>query len=122
MNDILRDIPPEGHLASVNGIDMYYELHGEGSPLILLHGFSRCSQAWRSHIGRLAKHYRTIPIDFRGHGWSTNLANEFTHRQCALDIFALMDQLDIDQFKAIGHSSGGMILRAVPQKLDSALV
>ena len=110
MKDIERDIPPEGHLASVNGMEMYYEIHGEGSPLILLHGFTGSTQDWRSHIGELAEHYRTIPIDLRGHGWSTNPANEFTHRQAALDVFALMDHLGIDRFKAIGHSSGAMTL------------
>jgi pimeloyl-ACP methyl ester carboxylesterase len=110
MKDIMRDIPPEGHLASVNGIEMYYETHGQGSPLVLLHGFTGCTQVWSSHIGEFAKHYRTIGIDLRGHGWSTNPANEFTHRQAALDVFALMDHLGIDRCKAIGHSSGAMIL------------
>jgi len=110
MKDIMRDIPPEGHLASVNGIEMYYETHGQGSPLVLLHGFTGCTQVWSSHIGEFAKHYRTIAIDLRGHGWSTNPAGEFTHRQAALDVFALMDHLRIDRFKAMGFSSGGMTL------------
>jgi pimeloyl-ACP methyl ester carboxylesterase len=110
MTDITRDIPPEGHLASVNGMDMYYEIHGEGPPLILLHSFTGCTDVWESHVGEFAQHYRTMPIDLRGHGWSTNPSGEFTHRQCALDVFALMDQLGIDQFKAIGHSSGSMTL------------
>jgi pimeloyl-ACP methyl ester carboxylesterase len=110
MKDIKRDIPPEGHLASVNGMDMYYEIHGEGSPLILLHGFTGSTQDWRSHIGELAEHYRTIPIDLRGHGWSTNPSNEFTHRQAAADVFALMDQLGVGRFKAMGQSSGAMTL------------
>jgi pimeloyl-ACP methyl ester carboxylesterase len=110
MNDIMSRIPPEGHFASVNGMDMYYEIHGDGSPLILLHGFTGCTDVWESHVGELAKHYRTLPIDLRGHGWSTNPAGGFTHRQCALDIFVLLDQLGIDRFKGIGHSSGSMIL------------
>lgn len=110
MKDILRDIPPEGHLASVNGMDMYYEAHGQGSPLILLHGLTGGTDMWQAHVGEFAKHYHTIPIDLRGHGWSTNPAGEFTHRQAGLDVFALMDHLDIDQVKGIGLSAGAMVL------------
>jgi pimeloyl-ACP methyl ester carboxylesterase len=126
MKDITKDFPPEGHLASVNGMDMYYEVHGEGSPLILLHGLTASSRVWRSQIGEFAKHHRTIPIDLRGHGWSTNPADEFTHRQAAQDVFALMDQLSIDRFKAIGHCSGAMILLHMatqqPERLESMVL
>ena len=110
MKDVTRDIPPGGHLASVNGIEMYYEIHGEGSPLILLHGFTGSTRSWRAHVGEFARHFRTIPVDLRGHGRSTNPPGEFTHRQAALDVFALVDHLGIERFKAMGHSSGGMIL------------
>jgi pimeloyl-ACP methyl ester carboxylesterase len=123
---IERDIPPEGHLAAVNGMEMYYEVHGEGSPLILLHGFGGCTEVWRFHIGEFAKHYRTIPIDLRGHGWSTNPANQFTDRQAALDVCALMDHLGIDQFKAIGHSVGGNTLIHVatqqPERVEAMVL
>jgi pimeloyl-ACP methyl ester carboxylesterase len=91
-------------------MDMYYEIHGEGSALILLHGFTGCTQDWQSQVDELAKHHQTILIDLRGHGRSTNPTNEFTHRQAALDVFALMDHLGIDRFKAMGHSSGAMCL------------
>jgi len=84
MKDTMNFLPPEGRLASVNGIGMYYETHGQGSPLILLHAFTEPSQLWRFHTTEFANHYRTISIDLRGHGWSTNPSNEFTRRQCAL--------------------------------------
>jgi pimeloyl-ACP methyl ester carboxylesterase len=126
MKDILLDIPPEGHLASVNGMEMYYEMHGEGSPLLLLHGFTGCIDWWGSCMGEFAKHFRTIAIDLRGHGWSTNPSNEFTHRQCALDVFALMDKLGIGRFKAIGHSSGGNTLVHMatqqPERIDAMIL
>ena len=105
-----QQIPPEGHFASVNGIEMYYEIHGQGSPLVLLHAFTRSGQDWQPFIADLAKQYRLIIPDLRGHGRSTNPTNQFTHRQSALDVFALLDQLKIDRFKAMGIRTGGMTL------------
>jgi pimeloyl-ACP methyl ester carboxylesterase len=89
---------------------MYYEVYGEGAPLVLLHGFTQSSQLWQPFISDFAKHYQLIIPDMRGHGYSTNPTNQFTHGQSALDIFALLDQLEIDRFKAIGFSSGGETL------------
>ena len=100
----------EGHTVSIGGMEMYYETHGQDSPLILLHGITQSGQIWRSHIVDLAEHYRLIIPDLRGHGRSTNPLNQFTTKQSALDIFALLDQLEIDQFKAMGISAGGMTL------------
>ncbi|MGH7497001.1 MAG: alpha/beta fold hydrolase [bacterium] len=97
-------------MLSINGVQLYYEVRGDGPPLLLLHYFGGCGQAWQPHVVRLAKHYRLIIPDMRGHGRSTNPLGEFTHRQAALDMFALLDQLGIQRFKAMGMSSGGMTL------------
>jgi pimeloyl-ACP methyl ester carboxylesterase len=98
-----------GQTTSIKGIQMYYEVRGEGQPLVLLHGFTGAGSDWRYvfDLDDLAKTYRLIIPDMRGHGGSTNPSNEFTHRQSALDIFALLDHLKIDKFKAIGLSGGG---------------
>src|SRR5271167_2734536 len=98
-----------GQTASINGIEMYYEVRGRGEPLMLLHGFTGAGSDWRYvfDLDELAKSYRVIIPDMRGHGGSTNPASEFNHRQSALDIFALLDHLKIDKFKAIGLSGGG---------------
>lgn len=103
-------LPPEGHIASLNGIQMYYEVYGQGNPLVLLHGFGGSSLDWKPFIPDVAKEYRVIAPDLRGHGRSTNPTNQFTHRQSALDVFALLDQLGITRFKAMGVSTGGMTL------------
>ncbi len=100
----------EGQKLSINGTQIYYEVRGDGPPLLLLHYFGGCGQAWQPHVERLAKHYRLIIPDMRGHGRSTNPSNQFTHRQSALDMFALLDQLGIQRCKAMGMSSGGMTL------------
>jgi pimeloyl-ACP methyl ester carboxylesterase len=101
---------PEAHNASVNGMEMYYEISGSGPTLILLHGFTGSGRDWNAFRGKYAKGYRVIVPDLRGHGRSTNPSHHFTHRQSALDIYALLDQLGIRQFKAMGISTGGMTL------------
>lgn len=114
---------PEGHFVSINGIEMYYESCGEGSPLVLLHQFGGSSQTWKEFVPELSKHYRLIIPDLRGHGRSTNPTGQFTHRQSALDIFALLDQLKIDRVKALGISTGGMTLIHMatkqPQRIEA---
>lgn len=110
MSNTARGMPPEGHLASVNGIQMYYEVHGEGDPLVLLHWWTGSSQSWEPFIVDLAKEYQLIIPDLRGHGRSTNPTSQFTFRQSALDVFALLDELKIDRFKAMGGSGGGLTL------------
>jgi pimeloyl-ACP methyl ester carboxylesterase len=99
-----------GHGVHVNDIDLYYEELGAGKPLVLLHGFGGCGQAWQPFTEQLAKHHRLIIVDLRGHGHSTNPGNTFTHRQAASDVLALLDSLGIEQFEAMGISSGGMTL------------
>jgi pimeloyl-ACP methyl ester carboxylesterase len=99
-----------GQMVPINGIEMYYETHGEGEPVVLLHGFSGAGSNWQGFIGGLAREYQLIIPDLRGHGHSTNPSGDFTFRQSALDIFALLDHLAIDQCKAIGVSAGGKTL------------
>jgi pimeloyl-ACP methyl ester carboxylesterase len=101
---------PEGQTASVNGMQMYYEIHGQGDPLVMLHGFTGTGGSWKNFIDDFAAHYRLIIPDLRGHGRSTNPTGKFTHRQSALDVYALLDQLGIERFKAMGSSTGGMTL------------
>jgi pimeloyl-ACP methyl ester carboxylesterase len=96
--------------AKVNGIDMYFDSHGAGEPLVLLHGFNSSGQVWKPVLDEFARHYRVIVPDLRGHGASTNPSGEFTHRQSARDVYALLDHLGVQHFKAMGISTGGMTL------------
>jgi len=100
-----------GKIAKLNGIDLHYEERGSGEPLLLLHGFGMCGPAdWGSIADELAKNYRVILPDLRGHGWSTNPSGKFTMRQSAEDIRALLDRLGLSQVRAMGISAGGMTL------------
>ena len=100
----------QGHIAPVNDIRMYYEIRGEGYPLVLLHGGGGVGANWNLVFKVAPEGYRLIIPDLRGHGSSTNPSKAFTFRQSALDVFALLDHLGVDQFKAIGLSMGAKTL------------
>jgi pimeloyl-ACP methyl ester carboxylesterase len=94
----------------VNDIEMYYEVHGEGEPLLMLHGFGRTGASYKSFIPEYKKHFRLIIPDQRGRGRTTNPTKAFTRKQSASDIFELLENLKVEKFNAIGSSSGGMTL------------
>lgn len=103
----------------VNGVSIYYETYGNGSPLVLLHGFTENHSIWYNLIDSLSSDYMLIIPDMRGHGKSTNPSDKFTHHDSALDIYALLDKLKIGKFDAIGYSSGGItLLHMATQKPD----
>jgi len=94
----------------INGIDLYYEIRGTGAQLVLLHGGTGAGVNWNLVFNDAPAGYRLIVPDLRGHGRSTNPSGKFTFRQSALDVFAMLDYLGIDQFKAIGVSLGAKTL------------
>lgn len=95
----------------VNGVDLHYEAVGEGEPLLWLHGFMGAGPDWKYifDAGPPAG-YRLIAPDLRGHGASTNPSGEFSFRQAARDVWAVLDHLQIERVKAIGLSGGGIAL------------
>jgi len=109
-----REAEGEGRMksesAAVNGINIFYERHGHGTPLLLLHGFTGYGRDWRHVFPDPIEGYTTIQPDLRGHGQTLNPDGEFTFRQVALDTFALLDHLGIGKVKAIGMSLGANTL------------
>ncbi len=115
------------HTVALNGIEMAYREVGAGEPLVLLHGFGGCGEeAWAPFVDTLAAHYRLIFPDLRGHGQSTNPSSQFTHRQSAADVLALLDTLGIKRVRAMGISTGGMTLlhaaKAAPERFERLVV
>jgi pimeloyl-ACP methyl ester carboxylesterase len=111
----------------VDGIEMYYEIIGEGEPLILLHGGAQSGQTWSGVADDFAKHFQVIVPDLRGHGATDNPSREyFTMKQLALDVYALLDHLKIDSFRAMGISMGGITLLHMatqqPERIDSMVL
>jgi pimeloyl-ACP methyl ester carboxylesterase len=118
--------PPSGRTLRVNDIEMFVQVRGAGEPLVLLHGFFTCGGTWGPVADLLAKQYQLLIPDLRTHGRSTNPAGTFTHRQAALDVYALLDQLGVKRFKAMGISTGGMTLLHMatqqPDRIDAMVL
>ena len=95
--------------APVNGIEMYYAIYGSGEPLILLHGGLGHSDVWGNQIPELAKTYKVIALDSRGHGRSSRNADPYSYALMAKDVVAAMDYLKIDKASILGWSDGGII-------------
>src|SRR5260370_38956737 len=106
----MKGSSPLGQTIPINGMEMYYEIHGAGEPLVLLHGGTGAGVNWGLIFKNAPACYRLIIPDLRGHGRSTNPSGEFTFRQSALDVFAMLDHLGIEKFKAIGMSLGAKTL------------
>ncbi|MFX1349150.1 MAG: alpha/beta fold hydrolase [Promethearchaeota archaeon] len=88
---------------------MYFLEQGEGYPIILLHGGTGSSGMWENIISQLAKHFRVITPDSRGHGKSDNPTNNFSYKLMADDIIGLIKALDLQKPIICGHSDGGQI-------------
>jgi len=110
----------------VNGFRMHYEDRGSGQPLLLLHGGLGIGDDWRHVFPSDPDGYRVIVPDLRGHGRSTNPAGTFTIRQCAHDVIALLDRLEIPQARAIGLSLGAKTLlhmaTAQPARIEAMVL
>lgn len=99
-----------GRVETLNGAPLYFELHGAGEPLLLLHGFSGSSQDWTALTADWGARFQLIVPDLRGHGRSGVLVKPFRHDEAAGDILALLDYLGIAACKGIGVSCGGNVL------------
>lgn len=97
--------------AHINGIDIYYEVHGEGFPLVLAHGFTTTLEMWRHQVEPFSQRYRLILYDARGHGrTSSPLAlDQYTMEIYADDQRALLEHLGISQAYVGGLSMGAAI-------------
>jgi pimeloyl-ACP methyl ester carboxylesterase len=96
--------------ADVNGLHMYYEEHGTGTPLLLLHGgVMAIDLAWAELIPVLAADYRVIAVEYQGHGRTADIDRPITLTNLAADMVALLDHLGIDRAHVVGHSLGGGI-------------
>jgi pimeloyl-ACP methyl ester carboxylesterase len=102
--------------ASVNGLKMYYEIHGSGSgePLVLLHGsFMTISINWAEWIGEFSKTRKVIAVEMQGHGRTADINRDFSYESLADDIAAMLDYLKIKQADLLGYSMGGGVAMQV---------
>ena len=107
---------PPGRIETLDGQQLYFEVHGTGEPLLLLHGFSGSSQDWIPSVAQWGTKFQLIVPDLRGHGLSGILSKPFRHEDAATDMFALLDHLGMRACKAVGISAGGNVLLHVATK------
>jgi pimeloyl-ACP methyl ester carboxylesterase len=95
--------------AQLNGIDLYYEDHGQGIPVLLTHGYSATAAMWEPQIGPLSPHCRLILWDMRGHGRTASPEDQSAYSETATvaDMAALLDHLGVQKAVIGGLSLGG---------------
>lgn len=105
----------------INPVALSYEEHGQGTPVLLLHGFPFDRTIWEPVVPMLRDHARLILPDLRGYGQSPVTDDVYTMRMQAEDVARLMDDLEIEKAVLVGHSMGGYISLAFahtyPQRL-----
>ena len=96
-----------GSYAEVNGIKLYYETHGSGRPMILLHGGLGTGEMFAPILPVLAEHHQVILPDLQAHGRTADIDRPLDIRLMADDIAALIDHLGLDRPDVVGYSLGG---------------
>jgi pimeloyl-ACP methyl ester carboxylesterase len=108
--DVSTQQKPTTGYASVNGVKMYYEVHGSGEPVVLLHGaFMTITNNWTGWIDELAKTRKVIAVEMQGHGRTADIPRDITYENLADDVAALLEHLKIPQADLIGYSMGGAV-------------
>ena len=107
--------------ADVNGINLYYETHGAGRPMVLLHGGLGSGDMFAPVMPQLADHHQVIAVDLQGHGRTADIDRPIDIRMMAGDITALIDHLALDKPDLVGYSLGGGVALQVafrnPEKI-----
>jgi pimeloyl-ACP methyl ester carboxylesterase len=97
----------DGRYADVNGIRLYYEIHGAGHPLILLHGGLGAISMFGPNLETLAKHFQVVGVDLQAHGRTADIDRPLNVELMAEDIAALIKHLSLDRPDLVGYSLGG---------------
>ncbi|WP_194787898.1 alpha/beta fold hydrolase [Pseudomonas sp. UFMG81] len=92
-----------------NGCLLHYQEHGQGEPLVLLHGLGSSSQDWELQVPEFSRHYRVILMDIRGHGQSSKPRKGYQIKTFSEDLLALLRHLGTGPVHFVGLSMGGMV-------------
>jgi 3-oxoadipate enol-lactonase len=113
-------------VVNVNGVNLYYQVHGSGEPLILISGLGADRKGCSFQLRHFKKFYRVVVFDNRGIGRSDKPVRPYTIRDMAADTVGLMDHLKMDQANVLGVSMGGMIAQEMalnhPQRLKRVIL
>lgn len=105
-----------------NGIELYYERHGSGDPIILICGFTNDTQMWKDIVPKLKDFFEVIVFDNRGAGRSDTTPPPYTIDLLADDVIALMDALDIPKAHVMGSSMGTTIVQTLGLRYSERLL
>jgi 2-succinyl-6-hydroxy-2,4-cyclohexadiene-1-carboxylate synthase len=111
--------------ANINGIDIYYERHGDaGEPLVLVHGYTGDVSDWRHQVPEFARTHRVLIMDHRGHGRSHAPADRghYTIDAMADDVEALAALVGFDRYHLLGHSMGGAVVQEIALRSPGRLL
>lgn len=103
-------IPKKNEVVDINGTTIYYEVYGQGQPLLLLHGYTQSSVFWQEYVKEYADDFEVYLIDLRGHGKSGKFTEDLSVRAVSDDVLALLQYFNIAKVKGIGLSFGGDVL------------
>jgi len=103
----------QGDYAEVNGLKMYYEVHGTGQPLVLLHGAFGVVEGWGGLLASLTQTHQVILVELQGHGRTGDIDRPLSFGAMADDVAALLRQLKIEQADVFGYSMGGGVALAL---------
>jgi pimeloyl-ACP methyl ester carboxylesterase len=96
-----------GNYAEVNGLNMYYEIHGTGQPLVVLHGAYMTIDAMGEVVPALAETRQVIAVELQGHGRTADIDRPLSYEQMADDVAALIEHFAIEKVDVFGYSMGG---------------
>ncbi len=100
-------VEPRGDYAAVNVLEMYYEIHGNGQPLVVLHGAFMTIGAMGAVVPALAETRQVVAVELQGHGHTADVDRPLSYEQMADDVAALMRHLGIERADVFGYSMGG---------------
>src|SRR3989442_3806841 len=116
----------KGQYAKVNGINLYYEIHGTGRPMVALHGGLGSGEMFEAVMPQLAAHHQVIVVDLQGHGRTADIDRPLDLRLMADDIAALIDHLKLVKPDVVGYSLGGGVALQVavrhPDKVERLVI
>ncbi len=118
--------PESTGYANVNGVELYYEIHGEGPPLIMLHGGVDPSEMFAALLPDMASTHMVVALHARGHGLSTDGSQPWSFEAFADDVAAAMTHLGITKASVMGYSSGALVALQLairhPQRVNKLIV
>jgi pimeloyl-ACP methyl ester carboxylesterase len=115
------EVAAAGAYADVNGLSLYYESHGTGKPLILLHGGLASGEMFEPILPALSERHRVIVVDLQGHGRTADIDRPIDIRLMADDIAALINHLGLEKPDLVGYSLGGGVAFFTAVKYPQAI-